>query len=460
MTNFLDRYLTEYDSDLSPESYIDPVGTLIIWSAFGREVFKNRINSVSNDVRNYTINLFHQFLVRKLVNDDAVKLSSSLQRRYPSKQALKFKQACLIFLENLFVYSILQHEATEALETTGILGIANARRRWSRDEGNPILVFTHESAGQILVRQLSLGVSGRYKTPLMNIGFFDNDYHYNKPAGQARWADAEALIVGAQSSLLGKLERVAYALLTECVSKLRHGEKLLFAGSVPRKLTMAYARAFASSRVVGGYSRDFWLRQTGLNGGAAGALLGVLKETEESLPAKQVLEWALAREMETAERAKLQRIANLEPFLSDCSLLFTIMAAVRTHSIDDVAAQWKRFGRDEERLPRIAQPVVGHASLNAVKGSAAAHRLVQLQRVANAGSFGQQVRSLAEYHRAVMQSRGQVSWLDVEANDTIKVHARTLSLPDPKNWQPDAWYNEYYFPQFRHFVAGLLGGDV
>ena len=56
MTIFLNAYLTEYDDSLSGDSYIDPIGTLIVWSALGRQVFDDRVNSVSNDVRNYTLN--------------------------------------------------------------------------------------------------------------------------------------------------------------------------------------------------------------------------------------------------------------------------------------------------------------------------------------------------------------------------------------------------------------------
>jgi len=105
-------------------------------------------------------------------------LSNSLQQKYHGKDALQFKQACLIFLENLFVYSVLQHEskgAKDGVDAAGILGISNARRKWAND-GDRVIVFTHEPAGQILVRQLGLGVSGRYKTPLMDIGFFDTSY--------------------------------------------------------------------------------------------------------------------------------------------------------------------------------------------------------------------------------------------------------------------------------------------
>lgn len=458
MAPFLDRFLTEYDESLSAESYIDPVGTLIIWSAFGRQVFNDRVNSISNDVRNYTLNLFHHFLVRKLVDDDSVALSSSLQHKYHGKDTLPFKQACLVFLENLFVYSVLQHEGMDGVEPAGILGISNARRRWDKAEGDPDIVFTHEPAGQILVRQLGLGVSGRYKTPLMKIGFFDGSYQYNKPAFQPHWADAEVFVAGKRDSLLGKLDGVAYPFLKKCSARLRSGGNLKFRGEVPRELTMAYARAFASPRTVGSYARNFWLRQTELDCGAAGALFRVLEaKVDDQLGSQQVLEHALRQELHAAERAKLEQIAQLEPFLSDCVLLFTLMAAERTHSVASVAAYWEKFGRDENRLPDLAQQVKEHASLPSVKGSEVARRLVQLQQVANASGLDQQVRGLADFHGKIMQSRGQLSWLAVEDDGTIKVNARTLSRPDPKSWTPGAWYNEYYLPQFRGFVMGLQG---
>jgi hypothetical protein len=457
MALFITRYLTEFDESLSAESYIDPVGTLIIWSAFGRQVFNNRVNSISNDVRNYTLNLFHHFLVRKLVDDDSVKLSYSLQQKYLGKDVLQFKQACLIFLENLFVFSVLKHENMGGVEAAGILGISNARRRWDTD-GDPVIVFTHEPVGQILVRQLGLGVSGRYKTPLMDIGFFDSSYQYHKPAFQVHWADAQTLIAGNPKGPLGKLEKVVYPFLKECVETLRHGGKLKFSDKVPQKLTAAYARAFASPSVVGSYAREFWLQQTGLDCGAAGALFAVLEAHVDDQPdSQQVLEQALLKQLPATDKAKLDQIARLEPFLSDCTLLFTLMAAERTHSVAAVEEHWARSGRDVKRLPDLAQQVCDYADLPAVKGSEAARRLKQLRRVANAGGFEQQVRSLADYHRTIMQSRGQLGWLAVEHDGTIRVSARTLPRPKLDDWPPGTWYNQYYLPQFRRFVMGLQG---
>ena len=127
---FLDKYLTEYDDSLSGESYIDPLGMLIIWSAYGQEIFRNRVNSISNDVRNYTLNLFNHYLVRRLIQDESILLSKRLTDVYGGKDTLFFKYACLLHLENLFTFSILKYEGKGG-DSSGVLGISNGRRRWN-----------------------------------------------------------------------------------------------------------------------------------------------------------------------------------------------------------------------------------------------------------------------------------------------------------------------------------------
>lgn len=459
MTSFLDPYLTEYDKSLAPDSYIDPVGTLVIWSSFGRMVFRNRVNSVSNDVRNYTLNLFHHFLVRKLIEDHDVVLSASLKRRYHDKDVLAFKHACLIFLENLFVYSLLRRESSgDGVETGGILGISNARRRWEKEQQNPELVFTHEPKGQILVRQLGLGVSGRYKTPLIEMDFLDASYQYNKPKFLPKWREAEAFITGDRKSLLGRLEALLYPFLKRCVAELHHLGALHFNDDVPSNLIGAYANAFASPQVTGNYARDFWLQQTGLDHGAAGALYAVLnRNAEADVEPKQILEEALGEELAQEEKYKLERIARLEPFLSDFMLLFTLMAAERNHSIDDVAKHWAKYGRDANRLSKLAKPLSDFVRLPAIRDSRAANRLTKLQQVADAGDLAQQIRRLADYHGEIMRLRGQPAWLAVGENGKIQVNARTMSRPVPGTWRPGDWYNPYYIPQFRSLVLGLQG---
>ena len=72
----LQDLLTEYDDSLSGDSFIDPLGQLVIWSAYGQQIFRNRVNSVSNDVRNFTLNLLHHGVVRSLLLDEEVQVSA------------------------------------------------------------------------------------------------------------------------------------------------------------------------------------------------------------------------------------------------------------------------------------------------------------------------------------------------------------------------------------------------
>ncbi len=457
MTNFLNTYLTAYDDSLFGDSYIDPIGTLIVWSALGRQVFDDRVNSVSNDVRNYTLNLFHHHLVRRLVLDDDMQLSASLRRQYGGKEALAFKQACLILLENLFVFSLLRRQSTTGVATAGVLGISNARRIWDQHGEKTRLLFTHGKESQVLVRQLGLGVSGRYKTPLMKIGFFDKDYQYHLPKFQPCWSRAEAFI-GQKGSALATLEREVYSFLKDRLPDLKHKGAIAFQ-NVPVVLSKGYAKAFGSSPAVGAYARNFWLTETGLDTGAAGAIFDVLvADLDGEADARETVERAIEHTKRPEDRAKLEQIARVEPFLADCALLFSLMTMTREHSLDTVAQAWLHaFGRGDNRLPELADRAGDIAQLPALKGTQAGGRFVALQQVARAGNTQEQILALAKYHGNVMDLRGQPAWLSIDDCAKIKVHARTAAPPPPAHRPPGSWFNNYYLPQFTGLVKGLQG---
>lgn len=459
MTSFLNAYLTEYDDSLSGDSYIDPIGTLIIWSALGRQVFDDRVNSVSNDVRNYTLNLFHHHLVRRLMLDDEVRLSYSLRHQYERKDSLAFKQACLILLENLFVFSLLRHQGMAGVETAGVLGISKARRSWEQNDEQTRLLFTHGNEGQVLVRQLSLGVSGRYKTPLMKIGFFDADYQYHLPKFQSCWSRAETFI-SQKGGALANLEREAYSFLKGQFHTLKYMGAIAF-GSIPKALSKGYAKAFASSVAVGSYARDFWLAETGLDAGAAGALFEVLvADLNGEARVRETVERAIEHAKRPEDKVKLEQIVRVEPFLADCALLFSLMTTTREQSVDSVAHAWiDRFGRGDTWLPELADKAGDIAQLPALKGTQAGYRFIALQQAARAGGMKEQIQALATYHSQVMRRRGQPAWLSID-DATIKIHARTAAPPTPEHRPLGSWVNNYYLPQFTSLVKGLQGADT
>jgi hypothetical protein len=117
----LDTLLTEFDETISSELNIDPLGLLVIWSSYGQDIFRRRISSISNDVRNYTLNLFNHAAIRSLIEDDGAALGKGL-RSDPAyagrgKDSIAFKQACLIYLENVFTYAMIEAQDENGVET-------------------------------------------------------------------------------------------------------------------------------------------------------------------------------------------------------------------------------------------------------------------------------------------------------------------------------------------------------
>lgn len=456
---FLDKYLTEYDDSLSGESYIDPLGMLIIWSAYGQEIFNNRVNSISNDVRNYTLNLFNHYLVRRLIQDESVRLSKRLTDVYGGKDTLFFKYACLLYLENLFVFSILKHEG-RGVDSGGVLGISNGRRRWHETEGNPKLIFSHDKPGQLLVRQLGLGVSGRYKTPLLEIGYFDGNYHYHLPSAETLWQGAEHFIAD-KNKPLHALADLLVEHMQEMLSQNSKQPETQFK-DIPDKLPGAYAKAFASSGAVGKYARDYWLSVTGLDTGASGALLKVLDENAKSqsptdLTPQELMRLAMTKSLTEHELSKMKNIEWLEPFLADAMLLFTLLTHKKAQPLQAVSERWKAFGRDEQTLPRRAQGLRHDPILLGVVKGAARARLNALLQLGDATTLSDQIRLLVDYHGRVMVERGQQPWLSLD-DKGIKVHVRPMRDPSEEDWPQGAWYHSYYLPQFQWLVRGYQGG--
>jgi len=455
----LDRYLTDYDDSLTGESYIDPMGTLVIWSAYGQKIFQNRVNSISNDVRNYTLNLFNHYLIRRVIDDERIQLSRNLQNEYGGKNTLYFKYACLLHLENLFVFSILRHEENKGVDSAGVLGSYKARRIWTETDGDPEIIFTHGKDGQILVRQLGLGVSGRYKTPMIEIGYFDNNYHYDQPNAVQLWQHAEKFV--ASNNQLSKLADSLIAYFKELLCQKKHKPQIYFS-EVPELLHKGFASAYASAEAVGSYAREHWLTVTGLDGGAAGALLQVLdenaaKDTPLILDAKTLMSMALKKDLAADERLKLQHITELEPFLSDVMLLFTLLAAKKSRPVEEVITQWKLFGRDEHSLPQRARQLSNDTVLLSVLTGTSRWRMKNLLLLAGTASLDEQITLLLDYHNKVMAVRGQIPWLTVNNDGLVKVHVRPMRIPAVEDWQPGDWYHSYYLPQFKSLVRGFQG---
>lgn len=461
-------FVTDYDENLTGDSFIDPLGVRVIWSSFGELIFKRRVNSISNDVRNYTLNLINHALVRNIVNDESIQLNEAMVSDIGGKHSLAFKQACLLHLENIFTFTMVGAPPESNVDRAGVLGNNNAARFWSEETYDPPLCFSHKdkAPNSILARQLGLGVSGRYKTPFMELQFFDGHYNYHLPQFTSQWSKAEALI--RDNPLLSTLLREARNHLLVLIKRYTSNpnlEPVMFYSELPTSLIEAYWDALSSSKRAGQITRKFWLDITGLNTGAAGAMLKVLDIQFEEyhrdyLPAKELFFVSEEFCENELEKQKLIYVETLEPLLAETDLLFTLLRHRRKQSFNEIEDCWiNQYGRSDKTLPEAAESIRCVPELcEKVQGTAHA-RLIRLLSVAESQhSFGAQIEALLSYHRWVMKDRGQLPWVEMSSTEAVTVNARTTSLPDIKEAQPGHyWVNEYYIPQFINLLNGLRG---
>lgn len=463
----LEIYLTEFDEQISSELNLDPLGLQVIWSAYGQNIFRNRLSSTSNDVRNYTLNLFNHAVVNSLIENDRVQLGKRWlkDKAYAGrgKDATAFRQACLIYLENVFVYAMVEAQARPGVETTGVLGISKARGFWgSTTKGNPRLIFSHEPKAHVLTRQNSLGVSGRYKTPLVEMKFFNSSYDYALPEAQPQWEAAQRQLFSVTGPL-GQLKDLACAHLSEVLSD-GHREAGHTLEDVPVELRKAFVDAFRSPATVGAYARDFWLGVTHLDQGAPGALYQVLeqewksRDQEGERPASEVFAMSLKQHsLLKADREKLEHVRLLEPFLAELSLLFEAMLSDKSQLLDQARDKWTELGRDGNTLPDLAATISNDTVMHAQVSGTAAERLHELLELGRVTDVRQQMVHLLKYHDKVMEARRQSSWLRLIDGRQLKVDVRTRRLPARRERPVGAWVHHYYVPQFRHLLSGLRG---
>ncbi|MDN8601372.1 hypothetical protein Q0A17_18425 [Citrobacter sp. S2-9] len=80
--------MTDYDESLTGEVNIDSLGLLVIWSSWGQSIFHSRITSITNDVRQYTLNLPHHSVLRQLLKDEKQQAAGRGKDRYDQQQCV------------------------------------------------------------------------------------------------------------------------------------------------------------------------------------------------------------------------------------------------------------------------------------------------------------------------------------------------------------------------------------
>lgn len=448
----LEDLFTEYDADIEANAFRDPMGLQIIWSAVGQNIFGRNITVVSSDIRIFTLNLFHHYIVRELTAGSTRLELSPRQKQFYTEKSLK--TGLIIFLENLCTYML--HLGGDEV-TGGIPGMSKAQGRIDDPENTGITISINVD-DEILVRQISLGINGRYRTPFIHAGLVDGEYRYEPHADAEAWSEVRTFFSENEYSVLARL-------LLKLVEEMLFGTEVKSHPTISIEdgrlaaIQQAYVQCFGKHRPLNvGQFVGFWRRRLRLDAGAAGALYNSVKSIidKDDISIENVIHTTLeAGEPDEDERVKIEDIKRLEPFLISIYCFFQVICAQEIEDVQQVEDAlegslnlFPDFLENIRRQAEDAKPV-----LQRIDGFSKA-RLQQLTEI-DFSSVESGITGVQKYQSAVMEQRGNSTWFSI-VDGRIKHNVREYSLKDIKR---RAWDNSYYISSLISICRGLEGSN-
>lgn len=456
--------LTEYDESIEANAYRDPMGLQIIWSAVGQNIFGRNLTSISNDLRNFNINLFNHWIVKDLSEGDH---SIQLNRKTKAIDSeIALKTGLIIFLENLLIYIFVE----SGKDSRGLLGTQKARNMLSaaKRQANPkpVIISVHVSEHEILTRQISLGVNGRYRTPFIEAGLMDKYYNY-APYGSA-WKEVDLLFQGNSYGALAGMVKELVQKLFEDPQNDKIPQIELNTVFSDKEITDLYLSCFDEKmRAMKDRFLGFWRKRLKLEGGTTAGVLyesvqrviGQNRETDlntKSEPViKQVIDEALRDPELTDEHgSRIDDIKKLEPFLVSINFLFKMICAKDIKIVEDLQIALDRIkdmaGEPIDILLRLkVQAETASAVCKKISGDSS-ERLQQLVGI-DFSNLTQCIQGIQKYHGLVMERRGNNAWFSFDGMN-IKHNVREYTTESIRLAE---WENSYYIYSLISLCRGM-----
>jgi len=425
------------DKDLISDGSVDPMGMQMIWTYFGQLIFHNKLTTVSTDVRNYTINLLHHFVLYKFQqdrNEDYVRV----RNHFPFyRDDYDVKAGMLIFMEDLLVYAMMDQKGP--VDTFGLLGSNKAQDDLERANGDYSLIEIHaERSKGVLVRQIQLGVNGRYKGPFMNMGLMSKNFEYSPKEFEkleelfAQWKEGRLLV--------NKL----IALLVELTHEKERDYPIVTLDRYKNdpELWQHYSNCFGKLE-LNDLLKSYWQEKLGITAGAASSIYSEIHNLgEDSIPA--IIASAYKKESDDKEKELLQWVLDLEPFLSRCSHAFYLLSDLSVKRISDI----------QQDLDTLATNLPIDSVLPLVSRNDRLAVLVDFVKDKK-GNGLQFAQGILEYHKKIMEDRGGVAWVELEGVQIKHLIPQTLSASTADVVSGGHWYNRYYLDAVRSIYNGL-----
>ena len=451
---------TARDSSITGNGARDPMGFEAFWSYLGREVFDNKITSIANDVRNYTVALLHHAVVRKLQSEGLFSRVQELLQKEEGQKASREQEVVvgiIIFLENLLIYAMVRADGDgREVSTEGMLGVSKGANA-SFDK----IWISRRKDAFVLVNQANIGLNARYKTPFLRMGLYDEHYHYdfNRSKHEGIWEEVEDF-----PRDFTELRDIIVSLIREMV-KGRSGSVTIALGNPPSLLhetVKAYRKLF-DSPVMSRYGEivSFWKRHLGFNDSPAGyvydSIREVLAETEQvssGIPYREVFRRAEEKASKAEDQDSAYRfraILETESFLTPLRYVFDLLLTGSYRRLEDEELV-ERVSYAMERAKNNALPEIQHYFTGASEYVRhRAERLLKgISEVEEPVSF---IREILSYHGMIITERKNVPWVREEAG-RIELFAGTIVQAD-KISKIYEWYHSYYLDSLLSIIRGF-----
>jgi hypothetical protein len=441
------NFFTIPDPDLTQESSVDPMGLQVIWTAYGQEIFNDKLTTIANDLRVFTFNLFHNHLINRLFQDYTEEIQEAKNYYKLWQTESDIKTGLLVFLEDLVTHVFYNNEDS-SVDSLGILGMSKARILYNSKGQDEIFVTANKRLG-LLKNQINLGMTGRYKGPMMNMQFFDRSFAYLPKTWEQvnrfmnKWHDAMEL----QDNLVKLITKYLFESPKRDYPFLSIQE--VKSNRLWKPLSEGYLKCFGSGKLPKDI-REYWKDRLGLNAGAPKALFSEIGKLPEGLNFSYQEVFINARKQlanEPTELAKVDIILEIEPFLSHSEYLLRYLAQMGIKSIKD----------EEKGLEKLRKEII--ASANFPLANAQSRTKSLFNAMMAQGSTVEWIKGILEYHRKVLEQRGGHVWIELDENSNIK-HYFAPSLPEHLNTIAKylverPWWHTYYLATLRSIYQGL-----
>ena len=421
-------FLTLEDPNAKIKGSRDPLGAQPIWAAFGRHVVTN-LTTQSTSVRGFTTLLLGRYFAAQLVDKGMANREDGLD----------------VFLRMEQLSAYVRHVA-HGVEGE-IRGIERVRR--TVDETRGRVPIHADRRGWILSDQKVYGLWGLYSVSARTSGLIpEGDLDVTAETTAFLKRNYVDRLDGATQPLLLLLARGG-TLDTRRRDHVFSGLAKLLTPAFNEDEINFYGQLLRDGCDVSGRSPERQARFRRL----------LEKETDlDALVGRtellSLVKAAAPVDKELASR--LERIAHLEALLAPAEALFQHILARRGQPMEHLAADIsKHWG---PRVPNLDR--TGFAELTseirARSNTAIATAMDACQVALATGDYTSAIRSLLDWNRVVMETRGAAPWVRLDDRRQLDVRYRGIQprLPN-KDELPELWRNSYFIDALKRVTRQL-----